>query len=44
MIQAKPELVIYLRMENEFIETAKYALNEGLFQQMEDSQQIPMNS
>ena len=38
-IHVKPELREYPAMEKEFIKLAKQLLNEGIFQQMEDSRQ-----
>lgn len=38
-IHVKPELSEYPEMEKEFVKLAKQLLNEGIFQQMEDSKQ-----
>ena len=38
-IHVKPELREYPAMEKEFVKLAKQLLNEGIFQQMEDSRQ-----
>lgn len=38
MIFIKPQLATQLRMKEEFIKIAKQLLNEGIFQQMLDSQ------
>lgn len=39
-IHVKPELAHYSRMETKFVKIAKQLLDESIFQQMEDSQQI----